>query len=141
MRVKIEFPDKCLFRTEINIRITDINYGNHTGNDSMVSMIHEARMRWLTSLNFSELDAGGTSLNMADLAVAYHRETFYGDKLTFEIYAGEIGSRSFNLYYKIYLNDDPEKLVASAKTGMVCFNYTEKKVVSIAPQFRSILDS
>jgi len=44
-RIKIEIPDKFIYKTEIPIRITDINYGGHLGNDSLLSIIHEARVR------------------------------------------------------------------------------------------------
>jgi acyl-CoA thioester hydrolase len=43
-RVKIELPESWTFRTDIPIRITDINYGNHMGNDSFLGILHEARM-------------------------------------------------------------------------------------------------
>ena len=41
-RIKIELPAKCIAAFTIPVRITDINYGNHVGNNSMVEIIHEA---------------------------------------------------------------------------------------------------
>ena len=46
-RIKIEIPGNPIYRVSVPVRITDINYGNHLGNDSMVSIIHEARMSFL----------------------------------------------------------------------------------------------
>ena len=40
-RIKLNMPENYLFRTEIPIRITDINYGAHVGNDSLLSIIHD----------------------------------------------------------------------------------------------------
>ena len=59
-RIKIDLPEK-FFDVEINIpvRITDINYGDHVGNDSLVGIIHEARMQFLQRYNFTELDIEG----------------------------------------------------------------------------------
>jgi hypothetical protein len=37
-RVKIDLPDKFIFKTEIPIRINDINYGGHLGNDAVLSI-------------------------------------------------------------------------------------------------------
>ena len=62
-RVQIDIPStapKCTLH--IPVRITDVNYGNHVGNDSMVSIIHEARMQFLKKYGFSEMNAGGTAL-------------------------------------------------------------------------------
>ena len=58
-RIKIELPEIFIFKTEISIRITDINYGGHLGNDSLLSIIHEARVRFLKHLDYSESDVEG----------------------------------------------------------------------------------
>jgi len=44
-RIKIDIPSLQLTEIHIPVRITDINYGNHVGNDAFVSIIHEARMQ------------------------------------------------------------------------------------------------
>lgn len=141
MRVKITFPGHKLFSTNIRVRITDINYGNHTGNDALVGILHEARLQWLVSLGYSELNAGGTSLIMADLAVAFKNESFYGDALTIDLYADIASPKSFNLYYKVYKTNEDEVLVASAKTAMVCFDYETRKIVPMTPELQNVLSN
>ena len=136
-RIKIELPEKKLFTIELAVRITDINYGNHLGNDSLVSILHEARMRWLRSLTYTELNIDGTGLIMSDLAVEYTAESFYGDKLTITIFVDDISAAGFDLYYSI--TNQNELSIAKAKTGMVCYNYEKKKVVSIPGALRAIL--
>ncbi|HRN80319.1 MAG TPA: acyl-CoA thioesterase [Ferruginibacter sp.] len=140
MRVKIEFPGAIIFTTNLRVRITDINYGNHTGNHALVGLLHEARLQWLMSVGFSELNAGGTSLIMADLAIAFQQESYYGDELTIELYAEMATPKSFNLYYKVFKQSMPEKPVASAKTAMVCFNYDTKKTVPITAALKHVLE-
>lgn len=122
------------------MRITDINYGNHLGNDKVLSIIHEARMLMLFSWNFSELDAGGSSLIMGDVMIAYKNEAFYGDQLLVEIFCMEMTGRSFDLLYKIKTKrGDLELDIAHAKTGMVCFDYTTRKISSIQKALKSRL--
>lgn len=140
MRVKIEFPGAPIFSVNLRIRITDINYGNHTGNHALVGILHEARLQWLMSVGFSELDAGGASLIMADLAIAFQQESYYGEELTIELYAEIATPKSFNLYYRVYKKAAPEKNVASAKTGMVCFNYDTKKTVPMPALLKQVLE-
>lgn len=124
----------------IPVRITDINYGNHLGNDAIVSIIHEARMQFFNKHGFTELDAGGTSLIISDLAVSYKNESFYGDKLQIEIYASDISRVSFELLYKIStIRNDQTLLIAIAKTTMVCFNYEIKKVTAVTEELKQIL--
>lgn len=129
-RVKIVFPDKKpLFISTIQVRISDINYGNHVGNDSILSIIHEARMQLLASFGYTELDAGGNSLIMADVMIAYKAEAFYGDILEIAMFADEISTTGFSLLYLISTHRaDKITDIAHAKTGMVCFDYEVRRV-------------
>ena len=141
-RIKLATPAQKIFSTEIAVRITDINYGNHVGNDAFVQLIHEARVQWLSSNNYTELNIEGASLIMADLAVEYKAESFYGDVLQIEIAVGEISRAGFELYYQITTTRDGKNiLIAKAKTGLVSFNYEEKKVRELPLKFIELLNS
>lgn len=140
-RVKIFFPDRApLFTCSIPIRITDINYGNHLANDAVLSILHEARMQLLSSWGFSEMDAGGNSLIMGDVMIAYRSEAFYGEMLHVDIYCEELADRSFDLLYKVKANRNRQWIdVAHAKTGMVCFDYTTRKLAVMTGVLKSQL--
>ena len=138
-RIKIDFPKKQARKFEIPVRITDINYGNHLGNDSFITILHEARMQWLGSAGFSELNAGGVSLIMGDLAIDFKKEVLYGDTLFINVVADELTNVSFDIYYEL-LNQQGMQ-VAIAKTGMVCFNYDVKKVSLITRELRNFLEN
>jgi acyl-CoA thioesterase FadM len=136
-RIKIELPEKKLAVIELAVRIGDINYGNHLGNDSLVGLLHEARMQWLRSNNFTELNIDGTGLIMSDLAVEYRAESFYADKLTVSIFVGDITAVGFDLYYSLY--NQSNILIARAKTGIVCYNYAKKKVAPLPGILKTVL--
>jgi acyl-CoA thioester hydrolase len=139
-RVRLEIPAHKIFTTDIPVRITDINYGNHVGNDALVSIVHEARMQWLAHNNYTELNVAGAALIMADLAVEYKAESFYGDTLNVAISIGEITKISFEIFYEITTTRNNKKiLIANAKTGMVCFDYYDRKVTSVPENFRILL--
>ena len=141
-RVKITIPtEKPLFRCVLPVRITDVNYGGHLGNDAVLSILHEARMKMLTHSGYSELNAAGNSLIMADVMIAYKNEAFYGDQLTIAIYAEEISSRSFDLVYHIcIIADSGPKDIAHAKTGMVCFDYTARRTAPMTEELKTWLE-
>jgi acyl-CoA thioester hydrolase len=139
-RVKLEVPTHKIFTTDITVRITDINYGNHVGNDTLVSIVHEARMQWLSANNYTELNIGGAALIMADLAVEYKAESFYGDTLNVAISIGEITKISFEIFYEISaIRNNKKLLIANAKTGMVCYDYEARKVASVPEIFKKFL--
>ncbi|KXK41515.1 MAG: esterase [Bacteroidetes bacterium OLB11] len=85
MRIKLSFNKQPIHSTLIPVRISDINYGGHVGNDSMLAIIHEARLSWLKSLQLSEMDIGGCGLIMAESIVQYKKESFHGDILKVDI--------------------------------------------------------
>jgi acyl-CoA thioester hydrolase len=139
-RIKIELPKKCIATFKIPVRITDINYGNHVGNDSLVAIIHEARMQFLNEHGYTELDVSGTSLIMNELFVVFKNEAFYKDLLEVKIFAGEIFKVGFEFFYSLStMRDKSSLLIANAKTGMVCFNYEEKKLIPVPEELKKIL--
>jgi acyl-CoA thioester hydrolase len=131
-RVKIDLPETFRFQTTIPIRITDLNYGGHVGNDRILSLIHDARVDYLQSLGFSELNISGVSLIMSDVAIEYKNELFHGDKLIINVSAGDFTSSGFDLFYRLQKADkNGQVLVAKAKTGMVCFDYSSRKIMRV----------
>jgi YbgC/YbaW family acyl-CoA thioester hydrolase len=133
-RIKLQLPATFAFSAEIPVRITDINYGGHLGNDSVLSILHEARMQYLRSAGYSELDVDGVSLIMSDAAIEFRQEAFYGEVITAYVTASEFTRAGFTLYYRLTKKTESgEKLVALAKTGMVCFDYQKRKIVPVPP--------
>ena len=129
MRIQLELPKTFTFQTEIPVRITDINYGNHLGNDAILSMMHEARVQFLQSLGYTELEMEGAGLIMSDTAIIYKGEGFYGDVLTVKVAASDLNKYGFDLFY--LFTNQTGKEIAQAKTGMLCFNYANRKLMTL----------
>jgi Predicted thioesterase len=64
-------PARFHFRTDLTVQARDINYGNHLGHDAAVSLLHEARRRWLAAAGYDEVGHGGAGLIMLELEVHY----------------------------------------------------------------------
>lgn len=67
---------------------------------------------------------------MGDVAIEFKGELFYGDEVKVYVAAFDFSKVSFDLAYKMVKGAD-EKLVALAKTGMVCFDYEKRKVTNV----------
>jgi acyl-CoA thioesterase FadM len=138
-RLEIEFPEEALFRTELPIRIDDVNYGGHLGNDKVLAIAQEARLRFLAAHGFpSELDVAGTGLIMADAAVVYRGEGVYGMVLEVELAASGVRTRGFDFLYRMR-DARTGREIARARTGMLWFDYAARKVVSMPEAFRRAL--
>jgi acyl-CoA thioester hydrolase len=136
-RTRLDLPEQFSFKTSIPVRITDLNYGNHVGNDSVLSIIHEARVQFLKHYGYSELKIEEASLIMSDVTIEFKAEIFYGDTITVMVTAGDFARVSFDIFYKLMTSE--EKIVAVAKTGMVCFDYEARKVVAVPVKARTTL--
>ena len=137
-RIKVDIPGNVLLTVTLPVRISDINYGNHLGNDALISIIHEARVLWLKEGNYTELNIGNAALIMSDLAVEYKAEAFYGDELSVAISVGDVGRVNFDIYFLVTNQD--KRVIAKAKTGMVCYDYVAKKVAQLPEGFKAFLE-
>jgi len=138
-RVKVNIPLQAHFTAHIPVRVTDLNYGNHLGNDALLSILHEARMQLLGHFGWSELRIGGASMIMADVAIEYKGEGFYGDVLRIAMAFDEISKYGFDITYHVLNQNDKE--VARAKTGMLCFNYQERKLMPLPPEVKAKIET
>lgn len=139
-RITITLPEKFSYRCELPVRVSDLNYGGHVGNDAILTLMQEARVMYYRHIGFaSEIQLQGTvGQIIADAAVVYKSEAFLGDTLVIEIATGDFTRVGFDLYYRI-TNRDIGREVALGKTGVVCFDYNLRKVVSIPEAVRAAL--
>ena len=129
-RVKVNLPETFRFSVVIPVRITDLNYGAHLGNDALLSILHEARVQFLLHLGLTEVDrATGHGHIMADVAVEYKGEAFHGDQLRIDMAVDDLQKYGFDIVYRVRNQDGRD--VARAKTGMLCFDYNTRKLRAI----------
>lgn len=116
------------FTMKYKVAISDINYGGHMGNDKSLLLFHEARIAYLKSLGYSEMNIGnGIGIIMKDTHVDYLAEVFHGDELEVIVSLGEQKGTLFNLDYEVSRGSD-QKIVFKGSTGILAFNYEKRKV-------------
>ncbi len=138
-RIKIDMPDNYTFTTELPVRINDINYGGHLGNDAVLSMIHEARIRFLNYYHYTELDVEGAGIIMTDSAIVYRAEGFHGDQIQIDVAVGDFNKYGCDIYY-VLSNKKTAQEIAHAKTGIVFFDYESRKVIAVPEDFKACME-
>ncbi len=133
-RIEIDLPEKFIFDTEISVRISDINYGGHLGNDTVLSLAHEARVRFFKKIGHKEIDNEEKGIIITDAAIVYKAEGFHGDLLRISIATDDHTRVGFDMLYKIVRVHD-QKEIARVKTGIVFFDYQTKKVIKMPDGF------
>jgi acyl-CoA thioester hydrolase len=132
-RISIDLPSAFNFIATIPVRITDLNYGGHVGNDTILSIIHEARAQFLKSFGYSEKEFGGVGLIMSDVVINFKNELFYGDVVSVGVAVKDVSRATFNT---VYLLKKGDVVVAEAQTGMVCFDFEKRKVVMFPEELK-----
>jgi acyl-CoA thioesterase FadM len=136
-RLTLDFPeDQYCYTTPLTVRVTDINGANHLGNDSMISMISEARARFLFEYGVPETERDGTGIIVTDLATTYRAEAHARDQLVFEVGVMDFNKYGGDIIFRVTRPLD-RKLIAMAKSGFVFFNYHSSQVVAMPEDFRA----
>jgi acyl-CoA thioesterase FadM len=136
-RLKLAFPeDQYCYSTHLTVRVTDINSANHLGNDSMISMISEARARFFFDFGIGETQGDGVGTIVTDLATTYKTEAHARDQLLFEVGVMDFNKYGGDIIFRITRPQD-NALVAMAKSGFVFFNYRSAQVVPMPETFHS----
>lgn len=139
-RIKLTLPERFHFSTDIPVRISDLNYGGHVGNDSILTIIHEARVQFFNKFGYTELDVEELGIIMADATIQYRSQISYGDTLRIEIAVNEFTRYGCTFNYRLTsLNSGKE--AALAKTTISFFDYGKNKVANVPEKFRSLFET
>jgi acyl-CoA thioester hydrolase len=141
-RIQLIFPEKVKFACELTVRASDLNYGNHVGNDSILTIMQEARVQFYRSLGYkNELNfKGSVGHIVSDAAVVYKSEAFLGDVLNIQLAITDYNKYGFDMYYRLS-NKETAKEVAIGKTGIMFFDYEKRKVALIPDSFKTKIEA
>jgi len=131
-RVRFEVQGREVFKTRLRVRVDDVNYGGHLGNDSVLTLCHEARIRFLEENGQSEMSLFGKAIIMTDSMILYQAEGKLGDEIEISLYLDDIGRRGFDLYY---LLECGEREIARVKTGIAFYDYQQRRIATCPEGF------
>jgi 4-hydroxybenzoyl-CoA thioesterase len=94
--------------------------------------MQEARVEFYRTLGFkNELNfEGDVGQVIADVAVEYKSESFLADRWIIKLGVSDFSKYGFDMFYLVE-NKVTGKEVARGKTGIVCFDYSTRKVARI----------
>lgn len=139
-RLELNLPDQFIYSTELTVRVNDLNYGAHVGNDNMLVLMQQARINFYREHGFKDEVSFDGSIGqvISDALVIYKAEAFLGDVLSIQIAIADVNKYGFDMLYKV-TNTLNGKEIARAKTGIVCFDYNNRKVAPIPEKLRAII--
>lgn len=139
-RVELSFPDSVFtFSTEMTVRISDVNGAAHLSNEGMVAMLSEARAAFLTGHAVDETGQSGLGIIVTDLATIFQGESFYGERLRFDVGLTEFNRYGGDFAFRVTRVSD-EAPIATAKYGFVFFDYEQRRVTPMPETFREAFE-
>ncbi|ENO85392.1 acyl-CoA thioesterase [Thauera linaloolentis] len=134
-RIRIELPGTFTFRTSIPLLITHINNAGHLDNAQLLGLVSEARVRFMQSMGFTEMDVEGLGVIVADAALQYRSEAFHGETMAIEMSATDFHEFGCDLVWRI-TEERSAREVARGKTGIVFFDYGQRRKGPVPEGFR-----
>ncbi len=139
-RIRVKEPENFIFSTELPVRISEINYGGHLGHDAILPITHEARVRFLKKLKYTEMDFGGPGIVLSGAIIEYINETFYGDTVIIKIALSGIHKNGLDFVYQLE-NKKKNVPIARVLTSIIFFDYEIRKVVRTPDEVIKKLES
>jgi len=128
-----------MFISKYQVRISDINYGGHMGNERALVAFQQARIEWLKTIGLSEISIGeDKGLIQRRANVEYLREISLGDILNIKIYPVEIRGSYFVLSHEVTNQEGVKVLTGNVTLGS--FDYSNKKLAKIPNTLKKILE-
>lgn len=145
-RTRLKKQQHYPFEIHTTVRVSDINYGGHLGNDAVVRLINEARVAMMRELGCSELDLGDgqTAMVMTDMTVNYVGEGFLFDAVTIRSCVDRVSYFGFRLHHLITKPGPAgqgEVDVALVETGLSAFHGQSRSIGELPASFLQALQS
>lgn len=137
-RIRIELPGRFDFSQEFELHASHINHGGHLDSVQLLSIVSEARVRFFRWLGYSEAEVEGLAPIVADQAVQYRSQAFYGETVHVGMAADDHHKHGFDLAFGMHSPIDGRE-IARGKIGIVFVNLSTGRAVPSPPAFHRAL--
>ncbi|MET0475284.1 MAG: thioesterase family protein [Mycobacterium sp.] len=128
------------FTTPVAVRWSDIDMYQHVNHGTMVTILEEARVPFLTEPFAGDIET--TGLLIAEVKVTYKGQLRLADSpLQVTIWVNRLRAVDFTLGYEVrsVLADPDSKPAVLGETQLAAFHIEEQRLVRLAPHHREYL--
>lgn len=132
---------RAIFSHRIEVRFRDCDPLGHVNNAVYLTYLEQARLaQWRALWRFGEREAEHIpGVILARAEVDYKRPARYGDLLDVKIGLAALGRTSFTYEYEIL--DREDRLIATARSVQVMYDYARQSPVPIPEEIRQLFDT
>ena len=126
---------KEIFETTVEIRFADIDAMGHVNNAVYFSYFEQARMAYFKERVARIWDWNEDGVIVARNEIDYVFPVFLNDRMSIRLWVEHVGSKSFTVCYRVVVG---ERLCATGKSVLVCFNHKNKATQVLPEAWRTI---
>lgn len=128
-----------VFETVMRVRNTEIDVGQYLTLESLITLLAEARARFLYSKGINEINSEYQGLIVSDLQLNVISRVRAREALLFEVGIEQIAEKSGKMAIKVTRMYDGS-LVAKARKGFIQYDYRSNKAISFNSDVKRALD-
>ena len=128
------------FTHPIEVRYSDLDPQGHLNNAKYLTYFEQARIHYFIHLGLRKPDISFLDIGviLADVHLTYKEPVLFGMEIAVGVRTTRLGNRSFDVAQAV-IDCARDKVVASAKLVVVCFDYHTGQTKPIPSEWRDIL--
>ncbi|HIJ57461.1 MAG TPA: acyl-CoA thioesterase [Deltaproteobacteria bacterium] len=126
------------FKLDIDVRFRDLDALGHVNNAVYFTYFEEGRKSFFDNL-YPERDLYDFRFILAHIRCDFIKQATLKDHLTLHMTVGDIGRKSFKLYYELTDRNDYELVFAKAESVQVCYDYKSNETVRVSDELKQQL--
>ena len=124
------------FSTPIQIRFSDFDMLGHINNATYVTYIEVARLYYFIEIGWQLKDVSNV---VAHLDIDFMTPVMPGQRVKCRVKTSSLGSKSFQMNYELYSEEDEDIIFAKAHSVQVCFDKKTGKTVAIPDHIHRLI--
>ena len=137
-RIRLNFDDRVFtYETLIRVWATDITVGAQASPEAMVTMLSEARARYLNAQGIMEVESDFDGILITDLATEFVSRALAHQELIFEVGLSGKNKYGGDIVIRVTRREDGSD-VMRAKFGFVCYNFYTNQVIPVTEKINKL---
>jgi acyl-CoA thioester hydrolase len=122
------------------VRYGDLDPQGHVNNAKYLTYFEQARIYYTIALGLFHKDQSFMEVGVivADIHVAYHKPTHYGDNIQVGVRSSKVGNKSITVEQCV-MNKDTGEILASGTVILVAFDYKLGHTIPVPENWRTKL--
>ena len=125
-------------KLDIDVRFRDLDALGHVNNAVYFTYFEEGRKSFFDNL-YPERDLYDFRFILAHISCDFIKQVTLKDRLSLHMTVGDIGSKSFKLYYELTGRENYETVFAKAESVQVCYDYKSNATVRVSDELKQQL--